>query len=64
MRIRKAVDFDKVKQMEIVAEFTLNKKQTNEIVKNFFNVMDYGQRREWLDKNVSSSNIISVDKEE
>jgi len=64
MRIRKAVDFDKVKQQEIVAEFTLNKKQTNEIVKNFFNFMDYGQRREWLDKNVSGSNIISVDKEE
>ena len=41
MRIRKAVDFDKVKQQEIVAEFTLNKKQTNEIVKNFFNFMDY-----------------------
>jgi len=64
MKVRKAIDFDKVKQREIVAEFTLNKKQTNEIVKNFFNVMDYGQRREWLDKNVSSSNIISVDKEE
>ena len=64
MKVRKAIDFDKVKQREIVVDFILAKKQINEIVKNFFNVMDYGQRREWLDKNVSSSNIISVDKEE
>ena len=64
MKVRKAIDFDKVKQSEIVVDFILDKKQVKEIVKNFFNVMDYGQRREWLDKNVSSSNIISVDKEE
>ena len=64
MRIRKAVDFDKVEQREIVVDFVLDRKQSKRIVKNFFNVMDYGQRREWLDKNVSSSNIISVDKEE
>jgi hypothetical protein len=64
MKVRKAVDFDRVKQREIVAEFTLNKKQTKEIVKNFFNVMDYGERRVWLDKNVSKSDIILVDKEE
>jgi len=64
MKVRKAIDFDKIKQSEIVVDFILDKKQVKEIVKNFFNVMDYGQRREWLDKNVSSSNIISVDKEE
>jgi hypothetical protein len=64
MKVRKAVDFDRVKQREIVAEFTLNKKQTKEIVKNFFNVMDYGERRVWLDKNVSKSDMILVDKEE
>ena len=64
MKVRKAIDFDKVKQSEIVVDFILDKKQVKEIVKNFFNFMDYGQRREWLDKNVSSSNIISVDKEE
>ena len=28
MKIRKAIDFDKVGQREIVAEFTLDKKQT------------------------------------
>ena len=64
MKIRKAIDFDKVGQREIVAEFTLNKKQTKEIVKNFFNVMDYGERRVWLNENVSKSKIILVDKEE
>ena len=64
MKVRKAIDFDKVGQREIVAEFVLNKKQTKEIVKNFFNVMDYGERQAWLNENVSESKIVLVDKEE
>lgn len=64
MKVRKAIDFDKAKQREIVVDFTLDKKQVKEIVKNFFNVMDYGERQAWLDGNVSKSKIVSVDKEE
>ena len=64
MKVRKAIDFDKVKQSEIVVDFILDKKQVKEIVKNFFNVMNYGERQVWLDKNVSKSKIISVEGEE
>ena len=64
MKIRKAIDFDKVKQREVVVDFTLDKKQVKEIIKNFFNIMDYGKRREWLERNVPKSKIISVDEEE
>ena len=64
MKVRKAIDFDKVKQREIVVDFTLDKKQVKKIIKNFFNIMDYGERQAWLKKNVSKSKIISVDKEE
>ena len=35
MKVRKAIDFDKVKQREVVVDFTLDKKQVKEIVKNF-----------------------------
>ena len=64
MKVRKAIDFDKVKQSEIVVDFILDKKQVKEIVKNFFNVMDYGARQAWLNENVSESKIISVEGEE
>jgi len=64
MKVRKAIDFDKVKQREVVVDFTLDKKQVKEIVKNFFNVMDYRERQAWLNENVSKSKIISTDKEE
>ena len=64
MKVRKAIDFDRVKQKEIVADFILDKKQVKEIVKNFFNVMDYGARQAWLNENVSESKIVLVDKEE
>ena len=64
MKIRKAIDFDKVKQREVVVDFTLDKKQVEKIIKNFFNIMDYGKRREWLERNVPKSKIISVDEEE
>ena len=46
MKIRKAIDFDAVKQREVVVDFTLDKKQVEKIIKNFFNIMDYGKRRE------------------
>ena len=64
MKVRKAIDFDRVKQREIVVDFILDKKQVKEIVKNFFNVMNYGERQVWLNKNVSKSKIVSVDEEE
>jgi len=64
MKVRKAIDFDKVKQREVVVDFTLDKKQVKEIVKNFFNVMDYRERQAWLNENVSKTKIISTDKEE
>ena len=64
MKIRKAIDFDAVKQREVVVDFTLDKKQVEKIIKNFFNIMDYGKRREWLNKNVPKSKIIQVDEEE
>tara|TARA_R110002020_G_scaffold23481_1_gene78052 strand:+ start:160 stop:354 length:195 start_codon:yes stop_codon:yes gene_type:complete len=64
MKVRKAIDFDKVKQREVVVDFTLDKKQVREIVKNFFNVMDYRERQAWLNENVSKSKIILTNKEE
>ena len=64
MKVRKAIDFDKVEQREVVVDFTLDKKQVKEIVKNFFNVMDYRERQAWLNENVSKSKIILTNKEE
>ena len=64
MKVRKAIDFDKVEQREVVVDFTLDKKQVKEIVKNFFNVMDYRERQVWLNENVSKSKIILTNKEE
>jgi len=53
MKIKKLeIDYCVEKQEPILADITLSQKQARDIVQDFFNKMDYNERKNWVKRNL------------
>jgi hypothetical protein len=63
MKIRKAIGYSIEEQEEVEVDFLLDKTQILEIVNQFFDKMEYGERSAWIRNNIPEPNVVLVDNE-